>query len=305
MTQPKALQNVIKKKDTGKSVGLNIPAMARGDERLMKTLVAPDGHEFVGRDVKSLEPSVTAEFSRDPMYTYATQTGVGKKPYWDDRLNILMVDDIYQMYGSKTSFMGQAYKSAWVNNDFFNLWMEDSDAVKESELIKPHRKFSKVIVLGVERGMGARKLKDQAKEKAQKDISLQIARTAIKEFWEIFEGVKALKDKLSHIATVHGAFTTPLGFRVPCDDYKAYPFFTQAVGNDVIMLYREYYMELAPWSHPITPIHDELVTWRPIDKREQDQAAHQEALNRVNETLKWDTPIRMTESYGKTFWSLK
>jgi len=267
-------------------------------------LVRSEGQTFVTGNC-SLEPAVTAEFSQDFMYTYATQTGVGKKPYWDDRTGVLMISDIYQMFGSKTSFMKERFKSAWDVHGFYDRWLEDPEYVKGHPDIKKWRKFAKVVVLGVERGMGWKKLQKDAEEKAGIKITAKESKQCVKDFWELFEGVKGLKDKLAKEALKHGAFITPLGFRVPCNDYKAYPFFTQAVGNDCLMLYRHLYMELAPWSHYISPIHDELVTMRPIDRRKEDVEAHNQALIKTNEILNWTTPLRMSESYGPDFWSIK
>lgn len=303
---PEKIQEVIKKRDKKeRNPGLNVAAMARQDQRLMESIVAPEGMEFVGYDYFSLEPAVSAEFSKDPLYTYATQTGIGKKPVYDERLGVLMVSDVYQLFGSGTQFMGEKYRTAWDKHNFYDLWLKDSEAVKNHPDIKPLRKFSKVCVLGIERGMGATKLKKDAQEKAGMEITMAVARQCIKDFWNLFSGLEALKTHLSNQALEHGAFITPLGFRVPCDDYKAYPFFTQAVANDCIMLYRTYYQDLAPWAQIITPIHDELVYMRPIACRDEDTKAHEQALELTNKTLKWGTPLRMSCSYGPTFYDIK
>jgi hypothetical protein len=80
----------------GKFCNLNLPAMARRDEFFMRCWLADPGKTFVSQDVVSLEPSVTAHFSQDKRYRWATVDGIGKAPYYDG--DVLMIDDVISTF---------------------------------------------------------------------------------------------------------------------------------------------------------------------------------------------------------------
>lgn len=304
MTSP-AIQSVLDKIAKGGLANFNLPAAARQDQQLMSLIKAPEGMELRSYDAVSLEPSVSAQFSGDTFYRYATYDGIGKKPYYDDRLSFILIDDIYLMFASKTTFMGKQIRDAFDQHDLYNLWMTDKDAVKDHPALKKLRKFAKILVLSVERGAGARKVRQSAEERMGWTIPLNTCRDCISEFWDLFSGLKLLKSKLSDIVEQHGAFITPLGFRVSCDPYKAYAYFTQSCGGDVMMLYRHYYHTFAPLAEYVANIHDEHISCNPLTASEECDEAHEKAVQKVNDTLQWEVPIRFSGCKGATLWDLK
>ena len=119
----------------GKRGGLNLPAMARKSVEFMSCIQSDPGYVFVSQDVVALEPSITAEMSQDPMYLYATLTGIGQRPYYQG--TVLMIDDIYLMSASQFPPTRQAMGDVFHNHtmptglSFADQWMIDNEVCKD------------------------------------------------------------------------------------------------------------------------------------------------------------------------------
>ena len=77
-TVNKLYERLQKNRDVPK---VNLPALARRDIPFMESWEADPDHVIISSDFTSLEPSITAHFSKDYNYSYATYYGIGKEPY--------------------------------------------------------------------------------------------------------------------------------------------------------------------------------------------------------------------------------
>lgn len=100
-------------------------------------------------DLAAGEPTVTAHFSQDQRYRFATIDGVGKEPYYAAD-GVLMVDDIYLMVMSVSPMGKQLMWDTYHNHmfgdgkyNFVTQWMLDSEVVKSH--LKKFRQFHKIL----------------------------------------------------------------------------------------------------------------------------------------------------------------
>ena len=97
---------------------LNVQGLARRDKGIKGLggqctyLIPEEGNVFVSMDLTSGEPTVTAHYSGDIRYRYATLDGAGQPPFWDSE-DILMIDDIYLMFMSATKEGKILLKELW------------------------------------------------------------------------------------------------------------------------------------------------------------------------------------------------
>ena len=96
---------------------LNVQGLARRDEGLkglkgLCSYIIPDeGRVFLSMDLGAGEPTCTAHYSQDPRYFHASVGGIGQPPYvYSD--GVLMIDDVYIMFMSKTPIGSPIIKAA-------------------------------------------------------------------------------------------------------------------------------------------------------------------------------------------------
>lgn len=291
----------------GRRGGLNLPAMSRKSENFMSCIIADPGYVFVSQDVVSLEPSVTAEMSGDPRYTYATVTGIGKRPHYEGQW--LMIDDIYLMSASIFPTTRDAIRDIVLHHtmptglSFCDQWMIDPEVCKDYTK-KAVRTFAKIACLGIGYGMGYRKFKTTSEENG-KPISNAESRGTIKSYWDGYEGLKALRDTLSWEVERNGSVVNPFGYRCTPDPYKAFNAYIQSSASGVLDVYILKLFQVAKYAKFIALIHDEVVLTIPEDKVEQFRADSAKVADSLNEDLSWSVPIRWNTKIGKTFAELK
>lgn len=283
----------------GKFVNLNLPAMARRDEPFMRCWLADEGKTFVSQDVVSLEPSVTAHFSQDKRYRWATVDGIGKAPYYDG--DVLMIDDVYLMTASVLPPTAHQIRKAW-DDGLFNSWLADSEAVKKA--LKSPRSFAKVCALGLGYGMGAKKLQKTCAE-AGVILTFQEAKAVRARYWDLFAGLRGFADTLQFRVEKDGFLINPFWYRITPEPHKAFNAYIQSSASGVLDLYCTYMFEEAPDMEFVALIHDEVIFQCP-DERLKDLPGLTDKITKdVNDALQWTVPIRFGTITCKTFESFK
>lgn len=145
--------------------GVNIIATPISDERYGKFLICEDGWSFLVKDFKSLEPTLLACLSNDPVLKYVTYEGEGKEPFIKD--DILWIDDMYIMAAYSAPFMRKEIEE----NLDFSLWVKDSESQKKK--VKKCRSLSKTIVLATNYGASPKKIQDTINENLKLIIPLK------------------------------------------------------------------------------------------------------------------------------------
>lgn len=283
----------------GKVPVINMPALARRDEAFMRCWLADPGKTFVSQDVVSLEPSVTAHFTQDKRYRWATVDGIGKEPYYDG--DVLMIDDVYLMTASVLPPTKHKIRKAW-DDGLFTTWLADSEAVKKA--LKSPRSFAKVCALGLGYGMGAKKLQKTCEE-AGVLLTFQEAKEVRALYWELFSGLRHFADLLQFRVEKDGFLINPFWYRLTPEPHKAFNAYIQSSASGVLDLYTMELFDRAPQMEFVTLIHDEVIFQCPDEDLKLLPALTEECTKSLNEVLNWTVPIRFGTITCKTFESFK
>ena len=285
-------------------VRLNPQAMSRGNEALMSSIVVDEGETFVSVDLTSGEPSVTSHFSKDPRYIYANFTGIGKLPFYENK--VLMLDDMYLMGASISptgrDAMKEAFHSTWGGNTFSEQWVEDKEVITKDPSINPIRASHKTQVLAMQYGQGAQGMVTSA---ADDGITLKFndAKAFHRMFWnDLFPKVRDLGKRLQLQNKSQGYIVNEFGFRLFPALYKSLNYFIQSSVSGVIDMLMINFYTLAPYCNHLAIIHDELVFSCPDDKLVEAKEAMRQALKALNDTLNWSVNIRTGWVEGKDFY---
>ena len=283
----------------GKKVTINLPALARRHEPFMGCWKADPGYSFVSQDVVSLEPSVTAHFSKDKRYRWATVDGIGKAPYYDG--SILMIDDVYLMTASQLPPTAHKIREAW-DQGVFDKWLTDPDSVKKH--LKGPRNFAKVCALGLGYGMGAKKLQKTCEE-AGVVISFQEAKQVKDTYWRLFSGLKTFAEVLEWRCKNDGFIVNPFWYRITPEPHKAFNAYIQSSASGILDLYCSILFARAPWAKFVTLVHDEQICQVPDEKLQEFMKITEESVEELNRLLQWSVPIRFGTVVAKTFAGFK
>lgn len=281
--------------------------MARKHTPFQQCIMADPGFVFVSQDVVALEPSITAEMSQDPMYMYATLTGIGKRPFYQG--DVLMIDDIYLM--SASQFPPTREKMKHIFNSvlmptglsFADQWVLDNEVCKDYTK-KTVRNFAKIACLGIGYGMGARKFRTTAEENGT-ELTYKEAKATIDAYWELFSGLKALRDSLSWQIKRTGFIKNPFGYRCTPDDYKAMNSFIQSSASGVLDVYCLKLFTMCPYAQFVALIHDEVIFSIPKDLQENLKFDSDLVVKSLNDDLGWSVPIRFGTKIANNFGGLK
>jgi len=283
---------------------VNLPALARRHPEFMSCFVARPGHIFVSQDVVALEPTITAEFSKDKRYRYAVVDGIGKPVHYDR--GILMIDDIYLMTGSRLPPTKDATRK-FFDDGLFKTWHlmtpEEQEKVKDITK-KTVRGYAKTSVLGFGYGMGWKKFQKTAKE-AKFPITADEAKDSKKEYWASYPGLAQLRDRLSWECKKYGSLVNPFGYRLTPEPHKALNAFIQSSASGVMDVYGSYLFHDNPHFHFIGLIHDEFIVEIPLTAKEEFVTKSAEALRDTNKLLNWECPIRLGTKFASTFAEFK
>lgn len=255
-------------------------------------------------DLGAGEPTVTAHFSQDERYRYATFDGVGKEPYFDGR--VLMIDDIYLMAMSVSPTGRQVLLDAWAQDwsgkSFVEQWLVDAEVIKNA--LKSQRQFHKMAALGFGYGMGYRKFVTQAYN-AGYVVSEADSRAFHKAYWELFSGVRNLANRLARLVESKGYIVNPFGYRLTPPPHKAYNYFIQSSVSGIMHVFCAKLFAIAPYAIFRTVIHDEVVADVPADRVEDFRIARDLATASLNEDLKWSVNIRTGFAIGRNWFEAK
>lgn len=307
------------------SAKLNVQGLARRDKGLghldgLCSYIEPSHFNcvFVSMDLGAGEPTVTAHYSQDTMYRYATLEGIGKAPYWNAE-DVLMIDDIYLMFMSSTTsgkrIIREAWDKDWGGLSFTDQWLKSSKAIKTH--LDSDRQFFKMLALALIYGMGPNRLQKQSYEQFSVELTETEAMSIYKGYWSTFAGVRALVQKMAQKAK-QGFIINPFGYRLTFDKsgvkgkdttHKACNYFIQSCVSGIMHLYNGYLEEEClrcgiPFYF-VTVIHDETVLEVPKDKLDTFKEAKTAATERLNKLLQWSVPITIGLSIGNNFKEIK
>jgi len=286
--------------------GLNLPAMARKATEFMDCITSDLGMLFVSEDVVALEPSITAEMSKDPMYQYATLTGIGQKPYYKG--DVLMIDDIYLMSASQfpptKNKMKEIFDTAtFEGKSFAEQWLADSEVCKDY-CKKPVRNFAKTACLGIGYGMGWKKFKREAEDNGTV-LTPAEAKGTIDAYWTLFQGLKRLRDSLSWTVKKTGSIENQFGYRNTPEAHKAMNAYIQSSASGVLDVYTYKLFQMAPYLKFVTLVHDEVIYQCPENMLDQLKIDSEIAVKSLNNDLGWSVPIRFGTKTAKSFAGVK
>lgn len=284
---------------------LNVQGLARRDKEFMSCLLATPNTVVISSDLGAGEPTVTAHFSQDVNYRYATFDGVGHAPFWLD--NVLMIDDIYIMSMSKSPVGREQLLRAW-NKDYNGMtfaeqWLKDKDVIAKKEL-KFERELHKTLALGIGYGMGAPKMVRTAHDKGFK-ITHSQAKAFINSYWSLFPSVKAFSDRLGLLIKKQGYMVNSFGYRLVPKSHKSFNYLIQSSVSGLMHLILAKVFEICPDLIFITVIHDELLLEVDIAKVDQAKAAMDKAVEWVNKELNWTTKVRVGWVVGNNWYEAK
>lgn len=283
---------------------LNVQGLARRDKKLMQCILPEEGMQTVSIDLSAGEPTVTAHFSRDKNYRYATFDGVGKAPYWDGPT--LMIDDIYLQTMSVSpvgsSKIIEAWNTTWRGNSFVEQWLTDSEVIKTA--LKKERQFHKIGCLGFGYGMGAKKFVASAYN-AGYIITLRDSKLFYDRYWALYSDVRKLADLLGAKIKRDGYVVNPFGYRLTPPPHKAFNYFIQSSVSGIMHVYCAKLFAIAPYAVFRTVIHDEVVADCPIGRLEEFRTARDRATDSLNADLKWSVNIRTGFAPGKNWYEAK
>jgi hypothetical protein len=281
--------------------------MARKDTAFMQSIKSDSNRLFISQDVIALEPSITAELSQDHMYMYATLNGIGQRPYYDG--TVLMIDDIYLM---SASVFPPTRMKLWeifhehtmpTGLSFADQWVVDSEVCKDYTK-KAVRNFAKVACLGIGYGMGAKKFRVTAEENGTA-LTYKEAKATIDAYWELFKGLKALRDTLSWGVKRTKAQVNPFGYRSTPDDHKAMNAYIQSSASGVLDVYCLKLFAICDFAEFIALIHDEVILSIPEGMQERFKLLSDQAVESLNKDLGWSVPIRFGTKIADNFGGMK
>lgn len=285
---------------------LNVQGLSRKSPLLMKALQCRPNHTIVSIDLSAGEPTVTAHYSRDKNYLWATFDGVGQLPKYEE--GILKIDDVYFMTMS-VSPMGKDYLADIFHTKQFNglpfpeAWLVNPEVVR-TELKKP-RQQHKILALGIGYGMGPKKMVRSAYD-AGFELSFKDAEKFHSAYWhQLFPGLKSLSDRLAREVEKKGYIINPFGYRLLPDPHRAFNYFIQSSVSGIMHVFGIKLFAIAPYAKFITCIHDEFLVEVPLDKLEQFKHDKDKATDSLNDDLKWSVKIRTGFITGQDWYTAK
>jgi hypothetical protein len=287
-----------------KEAKLNLQAISRRDEGLMSCMLPDPGNVVVGVDLVSAEPAVTACFSRDPNYRWATVEGVGKEPFYKD--GVLMIDDMYLQVMSVSPLgadkMREAFAADWGGLTFAQQWVKDAEIIKTA--LKKYRQVHKILCLALSYGMQPKKMVKSMYD-AGHQISLQQAKDFYAAYWELYKGVQRFSKHLSRQLEIDGYIINPFGYRLTPEPRLGFNFFIQSSVSGIMHVFTAKLFAAAPWASFLTIIHDEVVAEVPADRVEEFRAACLAATASLNDDLQWEVPVRTGFVFGNSWFEAK
>ena len=258
----------------------------------MNCMIPDDGKTIVGIDLVAAEPSITANFSRDPNYRWATVDGVGRAPFYNGD-GVLMIDDMYLQVMSVSPLgaekMREAFAADWNGLSFAEQWVKDAEVIKTA--LKKWRQVHKILCLALSYGMQPKKMVKSMYD-AGHQITLQQAKDFYAAYWELYKGVAKFSKRLSRQLEIDGYIINPFGYRLTPEPRLGFNYFIQSSVSGAIHVYTAKLFAAAPYAEFLTIIHDEILCEVPTEKVEEFRLATQRATDSLNDDLNWEVKIR-------------
>lgn len=290
--------------------GVNIIATPVSDPAYGKNLIADEGWSVLCKDFKSLEPTILACLSGDPVMQYVTFHGEGKEPFIKD--DILWIDDTYISAAYGASFM----RSTLMENLNLSNWVKDPEGEKKK--IKGLRSASKTMVLSTNYGAGAAKIQQRLREELKLHESLQNVQAFQIAYDSTFAVAAQYKRSLIRQAESDGYIINSGGFPLIFYDrpdgiiqgtHKAPNRRIQSDAAFVMMLLLYFvYKKLKNRKDVIPAVpnwHDACWFYVRDEVIDEIDFLIEEALVDLNNTLKWPLKLRLDKNVGKTFYDCK
>ena len=289
-------QEIIASRKPGHRFKLNSQGLARADKGLMQCLKPQKGNLIISVDCSQLEPTVISHYTKDPVYKYAAFDGVGKEPFYQN--GVLMIDDMYLMTASTWPIMDKlvekAFNRDWNGKTFQQQWLADNELIKGA-LKKEFRAVAKAGVLALGYGAGWKKLKQMFYENGF-EITAKEAKQMHKAYWNLYAYVKAFANHCAKKVETDGCIVNDFGYRLTPEPHKAFNAVIQSSASGVLDLLQMNFFDICKHvkrrAHARGLIHDEILFEVPKEFEAECRQDMQRAVDRLNEQLGWDVPIR-------------
>jgi len=289
--------------------GVNIIATPISDERYGKYLICEEGWSFLVKDVKSLEPTLLACLSNDPVLKYVTYEGEGKTPFVKD--DILWIDDMYIMAAYSAPFMRKDIEE---NIDLSN-WVIDSEGEKKK--VKKWRTLSKTLVLATNYGAAAKKIQDTVNENLKIIIPIKNIQEFQNSYWATLSVASQYKRELEQKAQDKGYLINIGGFPLTFYDrpggrideiHKALNRMLQssaAVVMKLLLFFIRPRIQGLPIKPQICDWHDACFFKVRNDYLEKANQLIEEALEETNKVLNLPLKLRLDKNIGVNLYECK
>lgn len=290
--------------------GVNIIATPLAEPEYGKHLIADDGWVILAKDYSSLEPTILACLSGDPVLQYITFYGEGNEPFIKD--NILWIDDMYTSVAYSASFM----RKPLMNVLNLKNWTTDCNAEKDK--YKSLRKSSKTMSLSTIYGAGPFKVQQKLREDMKIYESLENIKEFQKAYWATFSVANQFRRQIEAEAKTKGYLINIGGFPLIFYDrpggiiqgtHKALNRMIQSTAAFIMKLFLYYFYEkvkhIKDVKFALANHHDAFWAYCKKEIVEDINLLAEEALVSVNNTLKWPLKLRMDKNIGNTFFDCK
>lgn len=286
--------------------------MARRYAPLMETVVPKQGHVFVASDLVSAEPTIAAQYSKDPLMRYFAFEGTGKKPYYNENESVFFCDDVYISLAAVVPLWKPIIKQVIQNGvegqNFQDFWVTNFEPGKKIKEFKSIRTLSKGLYLSMNYGMLPASIMKSANNMGA-NFTLKDAQTLYDSYWGMLPKVQQFANRCARKVKTDGFIVTPFGFHGKPLPKNAYNFMIQSSVNPIIDLLCTFTeencdMEAIDYQF-ITIIHDEFVYECPIHQVNGFYHALQKAEKRLNATLNWEVPLRAGFTISENFYQIK
>lgn len=295
---------------TGGSSGdirLNIQALGRKEEGLMRQLIPNPGRIFVSIDLSAGEPTVVSHYSQDKNFISANFGMVGKEPYYDEK-GVLQIDDMYLMGASVSptgrAKMRQAFCKMYDGLTFAQQWVKDPEVIKQD--LKTLRAFHKIIILALMYGLKPAGMVNLASDNGYV-LSFKDAKMFHKTFWDfLFPGVRDLSERLQAQLKMKGALINAFGYRMqPERESLSLNYMIQSSVSGVMKVFETKLFWAAKYAEYVTTIHDETIAEIPVDKLDEFREDVKAATDSLNKDLGWTVKIRTGFAPGADLFAAK
>lgn len=289
-----------------KKISINVQGLSRRDIEQQKCFAADEGQVFVFTDLRSAEPTILANYSKDPNYLAATLHMIGKRPYYN-KDGLLMISCPYIMIASVFPKWAKEIRDVFESTDYpggvsgFDYWVIDDDHVKKK--VKK-RNNAKSLALAIVYGMGAKHMVEKA-NKEKFELAMSEAKEFKNLFWKTFKQAKILGDKLASMYTAVGHLENEFGYVVyPSADYKCLNAIIQSTVSGLIDWFSMMFFARCKEAAFVTVIHDELLFSIPTERESDIKKLFYKVQDELNSQLGWEAPVSFGWTTSNT-WAIK